>query len=158
MALATPIIEFARTGVAPAVMQNKLGSPWWFVLFAAIFVAGDVLLISGVVLSFFGSVEVRINGTECLISSGLGPVRRKWRVSLAQIAEVVVVNDRYGKGGRLGYISVRADKVVKFGGYMAQCRREFLAAALRTEAAAAYEMCHDRTRVDTDGESVGGMD
>ena len=131
LAFIDPILEYVSTGTPPAIIKNGHGGIWLYSVFVLIFLGAFGLLWANMLLSFFGSAEVRVRGDECTISSGIGPIRRRWRFKVAEVTGVWVVEDRYGRPGRMGKVVVRAGKLTSFGGCMAHDRRLYIAEQLR---------------------------
>jgi hypothetical protein len=123
---------------------NSKGSPipvgftLFLWLFLTPFIAVGVAMLAGFLSALAGHTELRIQGGELEIFSGIGPIGFRKRVTTSQINDVRIDDRRWrdsdGDSRRQRQIVIETNnKPIKFGSSLTEERRQFVAAALLKE-------------------------
>ncbi len=110
-------------------------------LFLTPFIAIGLVMIGAFLSALAGRTEVRINGAEGLVFSGIGAIGRRRRFATTSVKDIRIDerpwHDSDGNRQHKTYIIIETHqgKPIKFGSMLTDERRRFLAAAVRKSLA-----------------------
>jgi hypothetical protein len=123
---------FSKPGHTP------LGLTLFLWLFLTPFIGVGLLLVCSFFSCLAGRTEIRLQGGEGVVFSGVGPVSFRQRFATSSVRDIRIEDrrwrDRDGDARRSAQIIIETDqKPIKFGSMLTQERRRFLAGAVKKE-------------------------